>query len=145
MNGGAFANDLNSAMMARKKRRRKRSKSNRQRIKSFLSSSSGAEDQLNESMIESCSSPDYSQHEHELGKEIFFDFSIAPSDPLPPTDTQAPSQPTTNSTSTLITPQQLSEQIDKLRLCLKETGHIIMVPEYPYPSQRLQEKQLKNP
>lgn len=58
----------------RKKRRRKRSKGNRQRIKSFLSSSSGAEDQMNESMIESCSSPDYSRQETELGKDIFFDF-----------------------------------------------------------------------
>ena len=70
--------DANNAM-ARKKRRRKRSKSNRQRIKSFLSSSSGAEDQMNESMIESCSSPDYTQQEMELGKDFFFD--VAPTTP----------------------------------------------------------------
>ena len=42
-NQGGFGGDANNAM-ARKKRRRKRSKSNRQRIKSFLSSSSGGED-----------------------------------------------------------------------------------------------------
>lgn len=66
--------------MARKKRRRKRSKSNRQRIKSFLSSSSGGEDQMNESMIESCSSPDYRQEEMELGKDFFFDIPAASSD-----------------------------------------------------------------
>ena len=71
-------NDTGNAL-ARKKRRRKRSKSNRQRIKSFLSSSSGAEDQMNESMIESCSSPDYTQQEMEMGKDFFFD--IAPSSP----------------------------------------------------------------
>jgi len=81
----------NNAMATRKKRRRKRSKSNRQRIKSFLSSSSGGEDQMNESMIESCSSPDYTQQELELGKDFFFDVGSVTSpmtatngQPLPP-------------------------------------------------------------
>lgn len=30
---------------------------------------------MNESMIESCSSPDYTQQEMELGKDFFFDLT----------------------------------------------------------------------
>jgi hypothetical protein len=45
--------------ISRKKRRRKRNKGKNQRVKSYLSSSSGCEDQINEDLIESCSSPDY--------------------------------------------------------------------------------------
>lgn len=50
---------------SRKKRRRKRNK-NKQRVKSYLSSSSGEGDQdaqMQEEMIESCSSPDYTMQE----------------------------------------------------------------------------------
>ena len=65
----------NCSQMSRKKRRRKRNKSSKQRLKSFLSSSSGCDDQMNESMIESCSSPDYTMQEMELGKDFFQDMT----------------------------------------------------------------------
>jgi len=46
---------------------------------------------MNESMIESCSSPDYTQQELELGKDFFFDVGSVTSpmtatngQPLPP-------------------------------------------------------------
>jgi len=41
---------------------------------------------MNESMIESCSSPDYTQQEMELGKDFFFDMTeTTPSSQFNPT------------------------------------------------------------
>lgn len=48
-----------TSQFSKKKRRRKRNKGKSQRVKSYLSSSSDGDDQMNEDMIESCSSPDY--------------------------------------------------------------------------------------
>ena len=125
--GGAGANGHMNAFdscsqMSRKKRRRKRNKSNKQRVKSFLSSSSGCEDQLNESMIESCSSPDYSMQEMELGKEFFTDSTTKPG---MATATGTPQiQPMLAALSIGKGPSSI---IEKLRQTLKETGHIIEV------------------
>ena len=106
--GGNFGGADSNNAMARKKRRRKRSKNNRQRIKSFLSSSSGNEDQMNESMIESCSSPDYAQQEMELGKDFFFnnaDLQTPQSPTAAPTATANLNNPANNATD-----QQPSDQ-----------------------------------
>ena len=60
--GGGLTFDSVS-QQSRKKRRRKRNKSNKQRVKSYLSSSSGCDDPMNEDLVESCSSPEYSLQE----------------------------------------------------------------------------------
>lgn len=108
------------SQMSRKKRRRKRNKSNKQRVKSFLSSSSGCEDQLNESMIESCSSPDYTMQEMELGKEFF-------TDPTTRQPTAAGTPQIQPMLAALSIGKGPSSIIEKLRQTLKETGHIIEV------------------
>ena len=119
--GNGHMNAFDScSQMSRKKRRRKRNKSNKQRVKSFLSSSSGCEDQLNESMIESCSSPDYTVQEMELGREFFTDATTKPA-----TTTGTPQiQPMLAALSIGKGPSTI---IEKLRQTLKETGHIIEV------------------
>ena len=141
--------DQNNSL-ARKKRRRKRSKNNKQRIKSFLSSSSGGDDQMNESMIESCSSPDYSMQERELGKDFFFEQQQTNSQAIlmqsqmdadengngvgmPPSAEDDSSRALV--ASWIPSRQEQNSLIEKLRQTLKETGHIIVMPERRVSSQ----------
>ena len=87
---------------------------------------------MNESMIESCSSPDYTQQEMELGKDFFFDMpeTTPPSQGNPPLALSVPAMQFQLAQPTVImTPQQLTISIEKLRQNLKETGHIIVLQD----------------